>query len=185
MKSTLDQERRFAGWNVNLSIGFCRHESGALVYFDPKLTESGGIRCVGPFLHQACDPIENVLSALVCHLETELAPGYVIWGGYQDSASPAGPSISVLGVRCGFVPKLSIRGSFLHKLRDLAREWVIVDGDVYHRSGIDLGQNRDAVSLDKLVVHPMTAQDDVSVLRQMKPLITNYLKTSKVVGLIR
>ena len=185
MESALDHECRYTGWDVDLDVGFCRHESGALVYFDPNLTRSGGIRCVGPFHQQACDPVENVLPALVCYLEAELAPGYVIWGGYKDSASETGLSMNVLGVRCGFIPKLSIRGTLLQKLRDLVREWVVVEGDVYHRSGIDLGHNLDAVSLDKAVTHPLTAQDDASVLRNMKPLIDNYLETRKVVGLIR
>lgn len=179
------QDDYISGWLVDLAVGFCTHESGASVYFDPTLTKSGGIRCVGPFFCETFEPIEHALSDLVCYLESELNPGYVVWGGYQDSVTVDAPSIDVLGVPCGFVPKFGIRGRLLHKSCDLAREWVLVEGEAHHRSGLPLDQNQGVVPLDNLLLHPLTLRDDIATMQTIKPLITSYLCTKKVIGLIR
>ena len=134
-------------WSIDGSSGHCVHPSGLHAYFDSRVTESGGIRCVGPFHaadNSAAQTLRHILELSVS-LESRPTGSYVVWGAFVEQPKSSDMELVISGERCGWIPNLSMRSeaAFASRLEVdvvtelLDQEWSLSDSEsVLHRSGL-------------------------------------------------
>lgn len=152
-------------WSISESSFRCVHKSGAIVYFDPHITSSGALRCVGPFhvVDSNCHFIRSIMRELTLHLEEKFCEeqAYVLWGTYEDLPHYQDHEFLIHGAVCGHVPTISLRADILGP--SLANEWAF-DGKKYlHRSGLT-SQPNVTDKIDKSAFHPLSVSSEVEML---------------------
>lgn len=139
------------GWSIDLDAHHATHHSGLFAYFDPVVTPSGAIRCVGPISPPSAnlDPrqVQRHILALTLELEDTIVSDstYCIWGSYMHQTQFQDHLMVILGVEHSFIPNATLRSSLLlsSKLRDranhLQREWILdLPGNrVVHANGLE------------------------------------------------
>ncbi len=153
-------------WSINLRSHRCVHSTGAIVYFDPKLTRSSALKCVGPFLNRnvSVKDVKAVMRQLTIQLEELFSSdhAYVLWGTYEDKPGYLEHHFSILGSVCGFVPAVSMRGDLLGE-PSLSSEWRQKGRMLIHCSGLNVVEATHN-TLDPSAYHPSTISTEIDLL---------------------
>jgi hypothetical protein len=159
---------RTARWTIDFRTGHCSHPSGITTYFSSKLTPSGALRCLGPFVSET--PSDKHISIALKQLSVALEgpqyfPGsYVVFGAYKDEPDFIDHEFQILGSTCGYVPCLALRTTIFGNDIRWKREWAVLDSEsAIHRSGISFGTNS-YIDIDHAVMHPSTLTTDARTL---------------------
>lgn len=152
-------------WSISESSFRCVHKSGAIVYFDPHISSSGGLKCVGPFhLADSSYPfILSIMNQLTLYLEEKFCDqkAYVLWGAYEDFPQFKDHQFLIHGSVCGHIPLISLRGEILGP--SIANEWTFDGKEYSHRSGLT-SQSNVASKIDKSAFHPLTISTETETL---------------------
>ena len=152
-------------WKINENSFRCVHKSGAIVYFDPNLSSSGAMKCVGPFqaLNMKPDYVRLIMKELTESLEKLFFYDdvYVLWGAYEDAPQYHDHEIVIHGSVCGHIPSVSMRAKILGP--ENTKEWKVVGHEYVHLSGLT-SRTTCADDMDTSVFHPLTVASEVNAL---------------------
>ena len=172
------------GWNLDQKSGHLTHESGLYAYLAESYTESGGIRCLGPYSSYSHklnrEDVYRLTASAIYSIENLYRERdlYTLWGSFSKPSSPTS-MINVLGEDCGFIPNPILRSSVLLEQQDgiqnsfLKREWSENQDDkgIRHRIGLSFifaHRERDSTIVCTVEksdsVDPQAIQDEIGHL---------------------
>ena len=128
-------------WDIDQNSGHCAHGSGAAAYIDQSPTQSGAIRCTGPFGPSTLrvSDAEQLARMLTIQIENDFPSNYVVWGTHLPSVSKPTNAFQIMDSVVNFVPNLLLRAVLMkHSGFALAREWSESNGNLFHRSGFEI-----------------------------------------------
>lgn len=158
-------------WQLWPEQGYGRYGSSLSVYVDFQPSDSGAVRCIGPFGQRTLSrsDVEGAMRDLTLDLEDNyLGDGqFVLWGAYADHPRFEEHKVSVLETTCGHVPAPWLRTQLLgtHSVH-LCREWTVLDGEVIHKSGLCF-PDIPSSEVDNAMFHPDTAEFAVIKLNEL------------------
>lgn len=168
-----------SSWDIDTSSGHLAHSSGLHAYIAGPPTESGALRCVGPFSsfknRMKRDDVYTLTAAAIREIEEiDIFKGcFTYWGSITNVRHQTGHTVKILNEKFKFIPNPCFRTDILLRSfsshfdpADLSLEWTESEclTQIQHNMGSSFTFPLHEQRLTAVVGHVESVAEDLAVL---------------------